>query len=82
MPKTVKTAPIKTQLKRIRGQVDGLIKMYDNKRSCIDLVRQIAAARNSLARVARDVLTHEAAECTRDKDLDKLDLVLKELFKH
>ncbi len=72
---------ITTQLKRIRGQIDGVIKMYNDERACIDIVHQVVAARNSLGRVARDLLTSEASNCSRKNDLEKLDKVLKELFK-
>lgn len=68
------------QLKRIRGQLDGLIKMYEDERQCIDIVRQVIAARNSLGRVARDLLTGEATRCTRERKFTELDQLLKELL--
>jgi DNA-binding FrmR family transcriptional regulator len=71
-----------SQLKRIRGQIDGLIRMYDDERACIDIVRQVVAARNSLGRVARDLLTQEATKCSQESNLEKFDQILKELFKH
>lgn len=71
-----------SQLKRIRGQVDGLIRMYQDERTCIDIVRQVIAARNSLGRVARDLLTNQASQCTKNRDLEELDQILKELFKY
>ncbi len=77
-----KRDPLVIQLKRIRGQVDGVIRMYEDERTCIDIVRQIAAARNSLNRVARDLLTNEASRCSREKKLEELDKILKEVFKH
>jgi len=69
------------QLKRIRGQVDGIIRMYQDERACVDIVRQVAAARNSLGRVGRDLLTNEASKCSQEQNLDQLDQILKELFK-
>ncbi len=69
------------QLKRIRGQLDGLIKMYDDERACIDIFRQVIAARNSLGRVARDLLTSEATRCSKQRRFEDLDLLLKELLK-
>jgi DNA-binding FrmR family transcriptional regulator len=77
-----KTDPVVSQLKRIRGQVDGVIRMYENERTCIDIVRQIAAARSSLNRVARNLLIHEASRCSKEKNLEELDKILKEVFKH
>jgi len=71
-----------SQLKRIRGQVDGIMRMYEEERTCVDITRQIAAVRNSLARVARDMLTGAAGHCTREEDCLQLDTVLKELLKY
>lgn len=80
LPKT--PDPALVQLKRIRGQLDGLINMYEDERACIDIVRQVIAARNSLGRVARDILTGEATKCTKQSRLEDLDLLLKELFRN
>ena len=71
-----------TQLKRIRGQIDGVIKMYAEERTCIDICRQIIAVRSSLGRTARDILTGEASKCSREARTYDLDLVIKELFKY
>jgi CsoR family transcriptional regulator, copper-sensing transcriptional repressor len=70
------------QLKRIRGQLDGIIKMYEDQRPCVDITHQIVAARSSLGRVARDVLTCEANQCSREKRFDDLDAILKEVFRY
>lgn len=56
--------------------------MYGNDRACIDIVRQVVAVRNSLGRVARDLLTNEAACCRKDNRVEELDSVLKEVFRY
>jgi CsoR family transcriptional regulator, copper-sensing transcriptional repressor len=71
-----------SQLKRIRGQIDGLIKMYEDERACVDIVRQVIAARNSLGRVARDLLTNEANRCSKERRPEDLDSILKEIFRY
>lgn len=71
-----------TQLNRIRGQIDGVIKMYQTERSCVDIVRQVVAVRNSLSRVARDLLSSEATQCSRERRVEELDTLLKEAFKY
>jgi DNA-binding FrmR family transcriptional regulator len=84
-PKSASTpAPdqVTNQLKRIRGQIDGIIGMYEDERSCIDIVRQTVAARNSLGRVARDLLSNEASRCSRERRPDELEAILKEVFKY
>ena len=71
-----------TQLKRIRGQLDGIIKMYEDERTCVDIVRQVVASRSSLGRVARDLLSTEATRCTKERKEDELDEILKEVFRY
>ena len=81
MTKTKKD-PIAASLNRIRGQVDGISKMYEEKRPCVEIARQLAAVRNSVSRVARDILTSEAGVCSKDNNCQQLDLVLKELLRY
>lgn len=68
------------RLKKIKGQVDGIIKMYSECRECGDVVMQIAAVRAALGAVGKELLTDEAVVCSRDKKHDKLDKLLKQLF--
>lgn len=69
-----------TRLKRIRGQVDGIIKMYEECRECSDVVTQVAAVRAALGSVGKILLTDEAVKCNRNAKHDKLDKLLKQLF--
>lgn len=73
---------VSIQLKRVRGQLDGIIKMYEDERVCVDIVRQVIAARNGLNKVARDLLTNEASRCTKERRIEDLNEILKELFKY
>ncbi len=56
--------------------------MYENDQACVDVVRQVVAARNSLGRVARDLLTNEASRCHKERKVEELEEVLKELFRY
>lgn len=56
--------------------------MYEDEKSCVDVVHQVVAARNSLGRVARDLLTGEASRCTKERNVEELEEVLKELFRY
>ncbi|MEO8581561.1 MAG: metal-sensing transcriptional repressor [Patescibacteria group bacterium] len=71
-----------SQLKRIAGQVNGIYEMYESQRECVEIVRQIIAARNSLTSVARSVLTTEALKCSKERRIEDLDAVLAEVFKY
>lgn len=79
---TAKSDKIENQLSRIRGQIDGVIDMYQDERACIDIVRQIIATRNSLTKVARVLLTTEAQRCSDERRVEDLDDVLAEMFKY
>ena len=69
-----------SKLKRIEGQVGGICKMYEDERSCLDIVQQIAAARSALASVAKDILAGEASRCARERNPEDFDRVLKSLL--
>lgn len=74
--------PVLNQLKRIRGQLDGVIRMYESERACVDIVRQIVATRNSLSSIAKSLLVGEANRCTQKRDVGSLEKVVAELFKY
>ena len=73
--------PVVTQLNRIQGQIAGIAKMYFDDRSCTDVVHQILAARSSLGKVARELLTTEASRCSKERKFEDFDQVLKELLR-
>jgi len=51
------------QLRRIRGQVEGIEKMIGSGRDCEAVLTQISAATSSLKAVARQLLATEAVRC-------------------
>lgn len=70
------------QLNRIQGQLQGVAKMYQDEATCVEVVRQIIAARNSLTSVARNLLNAEAKRCQRERRIEDLDAILQEVFKY
>jgi CsoR family transcriptional regulator, copper-sensing transcriptional repressor len=84
VPSTPSAKPdrVLTQLRRIRGQLDGVLSMYQDERLCVDIVHQVIAARSSLGRVARDLLTSEASRCSRERKIEEFDQILKEVFRY
>lgn len=71
---------IRDRLERIRGQVEGIIKMHHEGRDCSEIVVQLAAARSALGSVGKILLRDEAVKCSQTKKHDKLDKLLKQLF--
>jgi CsoR family transcriptional regulator, copper-sensing transcriptional repressor len=51
------------RLRRIAGQVNGVERMVEEERYCIDILTQISAVRSALDRVAIAVLDDHARHC-------------------
>lgn len=56
------------RLKRARGQIDGIIGMMDDERSCTDVVTQIAAVSKALERVGFKIIATELSNCIQEGD--------------
>jgi len=69
------------RLERIKGQVEGIIKMCKDDRECTEIVAQIAAARSALGEAGKMILSDEAVSCSQTNKHDKLEGILKQLFK-
>ncbi|WP_243343096.1 metal-sensing transcriptional repressor [Anaerococcus sp. AGMB09787] len=51
------------KLKTVRGQIDGLIKMIDNDRYCIDVSNQVMASISILKNINKEVLQAHLQHC-------------------
>jgi CsoR family transcriptional regulator, copper-sensing transcriptional repressor len=61
--KAERKADVLNRLKTVRGMSDGIIKMVDEDVYCMDVLKQISAARASLDRVARIMLENHVSTC-------------------
>ena len=52
-----------TRLKRARGQIDGVIKMIEDDRPCVDAVTQLAAVSKALDRAGFKVVATGLRQC-------------------
>lgn len=55
-----------SRFNRIAGQVQGIARMVDEDRYCIDILHQIKAVKAALSRAENEVLRDHAAHCVRD----------------
>ncbi|WP_194189584.1 metal-sensing transcriptional repressor [Clostridium chrysemydis] len=53
-------------LKTCRGQIDGIIKMLEDGRYCVDVSNQIIAAQGLLKKANKHVLTQHMHSCVRE----------------
>jgi DNA-binding FrmR family transcriptional regulator len=51
------------RLRRIEGQVRGLVRMVESERYCVDILTQIRAARAALKRVEEQILRDHVEHC-------------------
>jgi DNA-binding FrmR family transcriptional regulator len=52
-----------TRLKRARGQIDGIINMIEDDRTCADVVTQLAAVSKALDRAGFKVVATGLRQC-------------------
>ncbi len=76
------------RLKKIAGQINGIIKMVDDKRYCVDILQQLGAVKSAINSLQANLLeTHltncvkEAFELKKDADIEEKINELKEIFK-
>jgi DNA-binding FrmR family transcriptional regulator len=58
-----KKKEVAKRLNRISGQVEGIKKMVDSSRYCVDILNQVAAARAALTGVGQFVLEDHMKTC-------------------
>ncbi len=58
---------IKNRVKRVEGQVRGILRMMEEEKDCKDLVTQMAAVRNALDKTIAVVVSTNLEECIREQ---------------
>lgn len=58
---------VKNRIKRVEGQVRGLLKMMDDEKDCRDVVAQMSAVRSAMDRTAALVVSKNLEECIREE---------------
>lgn len=58
-------------LKNARGQIDGIIKMVEDDRYCMDISQQVMAADAMLRRVNKEILAAHLKHCVEHAESDQ-----------
>lgn len=73
-----------SQIKRSRGQLDGILKMMDDKRPCDDVLVQLSAVKSGVDKAMKLVISQNIRKnvnCVNEQQLkdlqDSLDLMMK-----
>lgn len=59
-------AKIKRLLKTARGQLDGILKMIEDGRYCIDISSQLFATQSILKKVNIEILSNHLSHCVKE----------------
>lgn len=54
------------RLRKILGQVEGIEKMINNERYCIDILQQVSAIKSALNSLQANILQRHLATCVQD----------------
>ena len=72
------------RLKSVSGHVNGVIKMLEDERYCIDVIKQIQAIETALARVSETILDSHLRTCVitavQGEDVTDRERVLNEVM--
>jgi DNA-binding FrmR family transcriptional regulator len=58
---------IKNRLKRVEGQVRGVLKMMEEEKDCKDVVAQLSAVRNAIDRAIAVIVSTNLEHCIRQE---------------
>ncbi|MFD1040228.1 metal-sensitive transcriptional regulator [Virgibacillus byunsanensis] len=61
---------MKNRMKRIEGQVRGLLKMMEEEKDCRDVVTQMSAVRSAIDRAAALVVSTNLEQCIREEKVE------------
>lgn len=57
---------VKNRVKRVEGQVRGLLKMMEDNKDCKDVIVQMSAAKAALDRTAALIVSTNLEQCIRE----------------
>jgi DNA-binding FrmR family transcriptional regulator len=64
------------RLRRVEGQVRGVIRMVEEEKDCEEVLTQVAAVRSAMDRIGIHIITHRMRECLEeDKKLSPDDAI-------
>lgn len=74
------SSQVKNRVKRIEGQLRGILKMMEEGKDCKEVITQLTAVRSAVDRTVGVIVSDNLVHCVRkaDGDGDKMDEVIKE----
>ncbi|TDM12889.1 metal-sensitive transcriptional regulator [Macrococcus lamae] len=68
------------RIKRLQGQLNGILKMMEDGKDCRDVVTQLSASRSSVERLIGLIVSENLSECVREnvKNNESTDELVKD----
>ncbi|MEO3946712.1 metal-sensitive transcriptional regulator [Gorillibacterium sp. CAU 1737] len=61
------TEPMKTRLKKIEGQIRGILRLMEEGKPCKEVVAQLSAVRNASDKAIAQIVAENLQKCIRDE---------------
>lgn len=71
---------ILNRLKRVEGQIRGIIRMVEEEQGCIDIITQVTAAKSALNKAGSLILKNYCKNCIRTAAGDEENSSIEELL--
>ncbi|WML51423.1 metal-sensitive transcriptional regulator [Neobacillus sp. PS3-12] len=72
---------IKNRVKRIEGQVRGILRMMEENKDCKEVITQLSAARTAIDRTIGVIVSSNLVECVQKANDDQKEKSMEELVK-
>ena len=66
-------AKITTRVKKIEGQLRGILRMMEEEKDCKEVITQLSAVRSAVDRTIGVIVTDNLVECLGKEDAESLD---------
>ncbi|MFD0942218.1 metal-sensitive transcriptional regulator [Savagea faecisuis] len=64
-------AKIRNRLKRVEGQIKGILRMMEEQKECKDVVTQLTAARSAIDRTIGVIVSSNLIDCIQQTDSEE-----------
>ena len=66
-------AKVTARMKRMEGQLRGILRMMEEEKDCKDVITQLSAVRSAVDRTIGVIVSDNLVECLSKEDADDLD---------
>ncbi|MED3661156.1 metal-sensitive transcriptional regulator [Ureibacillus sp. FSL K6-8385] len=68
----------KNRVKRIEGQIRGILRMMEEEKDCKEVITQLSAVRSAVDRTIGVIVSNNLIECMKKSESEELDELVQE----